>query len=745
MKNKLITILSSFIFSIQACAMDVSREPRFGTSIPFPDNSECSSEASSVIGDLAAQGYCVVGTGKYHYDHEVGRMSPGWFLVLFVVNSRTGDRFAYHTYLSDYDSTALEFDAVVKKRDGTEYNIGGDVKTEVPGKDEGDIFGSPRGKALLGGVATGIARGIELAGKAETNQENQRQQFSASYGKQTQIDAYVQKKRDKQALELSDYLKKALKPGSGAGKEGGKKGGNGDRDGKGSIEFDPTYEKNLTNDMLDAASDARWDEFVEIEGFLFENVKDLKIPENKNVDLKGVLKVAGPVRYVPKTFEGRMSLNGLIIASTQMRGLPNEWHVAQYNHHLRGVIAERKGDEVKAKVEFRTSIELSKVTGKIPLRAKLSFDSQGNLQLDPKADIKGVFLDPATKANLTKSTFQNFKLKDSVRLSLEDSQKLAARHEYAEQLRKMVPVVDWIFKQADMLLDVSNREIEAGDIQTALLAGDLAIAGLDITTNFTFLGAAGEAALNLLTGYNVRNGTLLTDTDIAISVLMLLPTRWIVSGKNLTVGALGKIVEKVNPAMTSKVLRVGQAVEKLAPYVPEALAKNREALEHAVGIIKENTPRGQNWIEKAERILEASKGLKDFNLSSLGSIIENRKLLSSLRDGYNQELSKICSLINEARSSGKDLEAIAREAHAIRRSIGEKYKNLTPENLRSDIYLRNFNLYGDSLGPSFEKKISILVDRGLSKEAALEKMIESSSRTNSQLNDALELINKELL
>lgn len=39
----------------------------------------------------------------------------------------------------------------------------------------------------------------------------------------------------------------------------------------------------------------------------------------------------------------------------------------------------------------------------------------------------------------------------------------------------------------------------------------------------------------------------------------------------------------------------------------------------------------------------------------------------------------------------------------LRRTIGQKYKNLTPEWLRSFIYCRNVQKYGDYLGPTYEK------------------------------------------
>ncbi|MET9018218.1 hypothetical protein ABZX74_46660 [Streptomyces olivaceoviridis] len=51
---------------------------------------------------------------------------------------------------------------------------------------------------------------------------------------------------------------------------------------------------------------------------------------------------------------------------------------------------------------------------------------------------------------------------------------------------------------------------------------------------------------------------------------------------------------------------------------------------------------------------------------------------------------------------GVSSEDTARGLHAMRRAIGVKYKNLTPEEKRAEIFERNLRKYGDPLGPSVE-------------------------------------------
>lgn len=91
-----------------------------------------------------------------------------------------------------------------------------------------------------------------------------------------------------------------------------------------------------------------------------------------------------------------------------------------------------------------------------------------------------------------------------------------------------------------------------------------------------------------------------------------------------------------------------------------------------------------------------------------------------LRVLYEGEVTALSETAAVMRSAGHSSEEIARALNAERRSIGVKYKNLTPEPLRSEIYARNIEKYGDPLGPT----IDWLRARGKS----WDDIIESASR-----------------
>lgn len=92
-----------------------------------------------------------------------------------------------------------------------------------------------------------------------------------------------------------------------------------------------------------------------------------------------------------------------------------------------------------------------------------------------------------------------------------------------------------------------------------------------------------------------------------------------------------------------------------------------------------------------------------------------------LRQEYVDAVSKLKAKADSLRSSGMDEEQIARTLHAERRALGEQYKALTPPDKLAKIYARNFEKYGDQLGPT--------VDWLRSKGKTWEQIIESSTRT----------------
>jgi hypothetical protein len=52
---------------------------------------------------------------------------------------------------------------------------------------------------------------------------------------------------------------------------------------------------------------------------------------------------------------------------------------------------------------------------------------------------------------------------------------------------------------------------------------------------------------------------------------------------------------------------------------------------------------------------------------------------------------------------GADPEKIARTVHAERRLLASRFKDLTPEPLRSALYKRTLEIYGDPAGPTIER------------------------------------------
>lgn len=77
--------------------------------------------------------------------------------------------------------------------------------------------------------------------------------------------------------------------------------------------------------------------------------------------------------------------------------------------------------------------------------------------------------------------------------------------------------------------------------------------------------------------------------------------------------------------------------------------------------------------------------------------------LPPLRQHYIKDVEdNLGSLEQELRSQGATDEQIARALQAERRSIGQEYKDLTPEPMKSEIYGRNQERYGDPLGPTYD-------------------------------------------
>ncbi|MFG2819775.1 ricin-type beta-trefoil lectin domain protein [Kitasatospora sp. NPDC048365] len=96
--------------------------------------------------------------------------------------------------------------------------------------------------------------------------------------------------------------------------------------------------------------------------------------------------------------------------------------------------------------------------------------------------------------------------------------------------------------------------------------------------------------------------------------------------------------------------------------------------------------------------------------------------LPQLRIDYIKEVEALKKLGEEMRQKGHTPEEIARTLQQLRRDIGVKYKDLTPEAKRQEIYERNMKRYGgDPLGPT--------VDWLRNEGKSWEQIIEGASRS----------------
>jgi hypothetical protein len=73
-----------------------------------------------------------------------------------------------------------------------------------------------------------------------------------------------------------------------------------------------------------------------------------------------------------------------------------------------------------------------------------------------------------------------------------------------------------------------------------------------------------------------------------------------------------------------------------------------------------------------------------------------------IRSDYELSVKRLSDLAAGMRTSGTDLETMARTLHAERRALAARFKELTPEPLRSELYGRTLDIYGDRSGPTID-------------------------------------------
>jgi hypothetical protein len=100
-----------------------------------------------------------------------------------------------------------------------------------------------------------------------------------------------------------------------------------------------------------------------------------------------------------------------------------------------------------------------------------------------------------------------------------------------------------------------------------------------------------------------------------------------------------------------------------------------------------------------------------------------------LRQAYENEVLNLAKRGEELLSQGMPKEEVARILHQIRRDLGVKDKDATPQPLRDYIYEINQTRYGDPLGPSFEHMMKTGKD--------FDQIIESATRPNENIDKLL--------
>ncbi|MCL1468609.1 hypothetical protein [Argonema galeatum] len=123
--------------------------------------------------------------------------------------------------------------------------------------------------------------------------------------------------------------------------------------------------------------------------------------------------------------------------------------------------------------------------------------------------------------------------------------------------------------------------------------------------------------------------------------------------------------------------------------------------------------------------------------TTANSAFTNQSELQQIRANYCKEVKGIAEFVKqliagrtEEEITEEEIERIARQAHSLRREIGIKYKELTPQQKLDAIYVRNLKKYGDSLGPTIEYLRTI--------GKTWLQIIESASRPNpGDINDIL--------
>jgi hypothetical protein len=101
---------------------------------------------------------------------------------------------------------------------------------------------------------------------------------------------------------------------------------------------------------------------------------------------------------------------------------------------------------------------------------------------------------------------------------------------------------------------------------------------------------------------------------------------------------------------------------------------------------------------------------------TISAFVKAGKKLPLMRRDYEMTVRSFSAQIAPLKLAGNTSEQIARILHEQRRALGSAFKNMTPLELREQIFARNLRQYGDELGPT----IDFLRAQGKSWDAIIE-------------------------
>ncbi len=261
---------------------------------------------------------------------------------------------------------------------------------------------------------------------------------------------------------------------------------------------------------------------------------------------------------------------------------------------------------------------------------------------------------------------------------------------------------------------LADNEFSKGREDSAEYAHEVALSLLDIALGVIPVISVGKDAYEFFLGKNLLTGETLSK-----------PNRMLAGIGLLTLG-------------TSNIMKGAAKFIPLLGDYAKAIFKNSK---YIVPKIKKALALAGDFIQAAKNIYRVTRDfLKYFSPKAIIQAITKIDDLKRVRDGYRLGIAEIGEVISTKLAKGIPKEDIARYAHAKRRSLGEKFKDLTPSEIRKGIYKRNLMSYDNKLGPTWEYLILKANDRGLEGDHIFEHIIKTSQRPNKDINMFVDML-----